>query len=86
MESRRWGIICRGSISAGVNDDFAKRRQGACLGVCFISKGLLFEKVVADHHRPSPIFPIVWTVLSVTAVGSSLGWAWFGRVSTRKRQ
>ncbi len=55
-----------------------QRRASIALGICVIALVFVVETVVADHHDPNPLSPLVWTVLgSVAAV--SLGCAVFFR-------
>jgi hypothetical protein len=63
-----------------------ERRAGNALGVCFISLGFLFETVVAHHIHPSPLSPIVWSVLGLTAVASLFGWWYFNRAAKGDRR
>lgn len=58
-----------------------ERRAGNALGICFISLGFLFETVVAHRIHPSPLSPIVWSVLGLTAAGSLVAWWRFSRAA-----
>jgi hypothetical protein len=48
-----------------------------------ISLMMLGETLVADHVRPNPLSPLVWSVLGCVAVGSLIANRW---LSTRARR
>jgi hypothetical protein len=47
-----------------------ERRAAIALGICIVSLAFIVETVLAHRLMPSPLSPIVWTVLGSVAAAS----------------
>jgi RsiW-degrading membrane proteinase PrsW (M82 family) len=66
-----------------VNAD--KRKASIALGVFVIALVFILETVIADHARPNPLSPVVWTALATLAAVSLAACLWFSARARRTR-
>ncbi len=56
-----------------------RRKSAIALGIAIISLVFIVETSIAHRAMPSPLSPVVWSVLGVMLAGGVIMAAWFRR-------